>query len=99
MVRHIVMWDFKDEYSDEEKRNNAIKIKTELETLATLISGVISIEVIINPLTSSNSDMMLNSLFDSEEDLNAYQENPHHIAAAKFVRLVTTNRRCIDYIE
>ena len=99
MIRHIVMWDFKEEFDSEQNHKNALKIKAELEALPSIINGVISIEVIIEPLLSNNSDIMLNSLFDSEEALSNYQKNPHHNLVAKFIGCVTTNRRCIDYVD
>lgn len=99
MIRHIVVWNFKAECSKEEKTNYAKKIKNDLESLKNIIAGALSIEVIINPLKTSNCDIMLNSVFDSEISLENYQEHPDHKKAGEFIKTVLTDRRCIDYIE
>lgn len=99
MVRHIVMWNLNEGFTDEEKKFNLEKIKRKLEELKGLIEGVISLEVIINPLVGSNKDVILNSLFESEETLNHYQTHPEHIRVGGFIKSVTCNRVCFDYVE
>lgn len=99
MIRHIVVWNFKKECSNEEKINYANKIKKDLEALKNIINGISSIEVIINPLKTSNCDIMLNSVFDSEVSLQNYQEHPDHKKVGEFIKTVLTDRKCIDYIE
>lgn len=100
MVRHIVLWNRKDGFSPEQRRANAEKVKAELETAAAKIGGVTAFSVIIDVLPSGgNRDVILNSLFESEEALQAYQDHPDHKRAGAFVRDVMTNRACIDYHE
>ena len=36
----------------------------------------------LNPLASSNADVMLDSVFESEEALKAYAVHPEHVAVA-----------------
>lgn len=78
MIRHIVVWNFKDEVSKEERALHAQKIKNDLETLVNEIEGIVSIEVVIDPLSTSNCDIMLNSVYESEITLKQYQEHPEH---------------------
>lgn len=99
MVRHIVMWDLKEGFTEDERKINLDRIKSELENLKNLIEGVISLEVIINPLDGSNKEIMLNSVLKDEESLKNYQIHPEHIKAGKFIKEVTCNRACIDYKE
>lgn len=99
MVRHIVMWNLKDGFTDVERKVNLDRIKSELENLKNLIEGVISLEVIIEPLDGSNRDVILNSVLKDEEALKNYQIHPEHIKAGKFIREVTCNRACMDYKE
>ena len=99
MVRHIVMWNFKEEFSEEQNLQNAQNIKRELEELASSIPGVISIKVSYNPLEGSNRDIVLDSLFESKEALEHYQTHPEHVRAGKIVRAAVTDRCCIDYFE
>ena len=99
MVRHIVAWSFKEGFSDEEKQVHALKIKTELEALPNIIGGIVELNVQINLLPTSNRSAMLNSLFESEEALKAYQVHPEHKKVSEFVRSVMEYRVCLDYIE
>jgi hypothetical protein len=97
MVRHIVAWSFAEGITGDEKLKNAQRIKKELEELKGMIEGIVSIQVLINPLQSSDSDLMLDSVFQDVEALNTYQTHPEHLRAAGFVRSVTTNRKCLDF--
>lgn len=98
MVKHVILWTLKPELSDSEKAKIKEHIKLALEGLMGKIAGLKEIRVHINPLRSSNAEIMLDSLFDSEEALNAYSANSLHVAVAnKYVRPYTQTRNCIDY--
>lgn len=98
MVRHIVAWNFAEGLSAEEKCVKGAEIKKELENLKNLIEGIVSIEVLTEPLSSSDSEIMLDSVFRDEEALKVYQVHPEHVrVGTNFVRPATTNRKCIDF--
>jgi len=99
MVRHIVMWNFKEEFTEEENIKNAQKIKTELEALTSKIEGVISLKVMISTLPSGNRAVVLNSLFTDEDALKNYIVHPEHVRVGTIVRAALTDRVCADYIE
>lgn len=99
MIRHIVTWNFKEGFTPEENRYHAQKVKQELEGLSGLIEGIVSFEVIVNTLASSNRDIVLNSEFTSEETLADYQVHPEHIRVSNYVGTVMMNRTCIDFVE
>jgi len=97
MVKHIVAWNWADNLTEEEKEKNSRLMKKELENLINLIPGIISIKLYTKPLQSSDSDLLLDSEFESEEALKAYQVHPEHVRVANnFVRPVVKNRKCID---
>ncbi len=97
MVHHIVLWNFREELSVQERKEAAARIKRELEAVAGQVSGVISLKVETEALDSGNRDIGLIGAFESEEALQAYQESPAHRAAAAYVGSVTGNRTCLDY--
>lgn len=99
MVRHIVMWNFKDGFTDEENIRNAQRIKEELEALPSVIQGIVSLEVVTSVLASSNRDVVLNSLFVSEDALERYRVHPEHVRISQYVGSVMMNRISIDYFE
>ena len=99
MVRHIVIWDYNEKYNEKENKDNAIKIKEKLESLINCINGIVELKVIINPLNSSNGDLILNGLFQNKEAFEIYQNHPEHLRVAEFVAASTQNRRAFVYIE
>ena len=97
MVNHYVFWNLNDSLSAEEKQKAAETIKEKLEAVEKLVPGVVSLEVKINELESSNRDVALISTFESVEALSAYQVHPEHVKAASYVGSVTCNRTCFDF--
>ena len=97
MVRHIVAWNYADGFTDDENRKNAEILKKELENLKDLIDGIVEIKVYINPMDTSDSDILLDSTFESEEALKAYIIHPEHVrVGTNYVKPVVKNRKCID---
>lgn len=98
MVKHIILWQLKDEYSDAEKADIKAGIKAGLEGLAGQIPGLVEVHVNINGLPSSNADLMLDTTFESAEALKGYSKHPAHVAVADSkVRPYYKNRICLDY--
>lgn len=97
MVKHIIIWNFKKEMSDEEKKESAAKIKAGLEGLKGVVPGLLEVTVHTEFLSSSNGDIMLDSTLTDEAALKAYQENPDHLAVAQYVRSVVESRKCVDF--
>jgi len=97
MVKHIILWNLKEEYNTVEIKNN---IKKEIEGLLGVVPGLLEIKVVIEHLESSNVDVMLYSVLESEEALKNYAVHPEHVKVADtFVRPYTKSRACIDYID
>ena len=98
MVKHIILWNLKQEYSDTEKQEIKQGIKEGLESLAGKIPGLIDIHVITEGLESSTADLMLDSTFEDEESLKGYAQHPEHVAVANGkVRPHTAMRSCLDF--
>ncbi|MGN1024675.1 MAG: Dabb family protein [Lachnospiraceae bacterium] len=98
MVKHIILWQLKDEYSEEQKEEIRGKIKAGLEGLADKIPGLISIHVQTTRLPSSNADLMLECSFTDEASLKGYSVHPDHLEVANgVVRPNIKTRTCIDY--
>ncbi|WP_297637860.1 Dabb family protein [uncultured Clostridium sp.] len=94
MIKHIVAWKIK----DENKKENALKIKAALEDLKDLIPEIKKMEVGINiNRTDAAMDVVLYSEFDSLKDLDSYQVNPYHVSASAFVKSIVVERKVVDY--
>lgn len=98
MVKHVILWTLKEEYSDEHKKEIKKDIKAGLEGLKGRIPGLVDIQVNIDGLASSNADLMLDSTFEDEASLKGYAVHPEHVAVADGkVRPYTAIRSCLDY--
>ncbi len=98
MIRHIVMWTFREQYYGAQVDEIRKNIKEGLEGLQGKIPGLIELHVIADPLPSSNCDLMLDSTFESEEALRGYASHPLHVEVAKnCVDPFRAGRYCIDY--
>ncbi len=76
MVKHIILWQLKDELSAAEKAEIKANIKTGLEGLAGQIPGLVEVHVNINGLPSSNADLMLDTTFTDAAALKGYSHPP-----------------------
>lgn len=100
MVKHIILWQLRDELSTEEKAKIKKEIKTGLEALVGKIPGLLAVSVQIDGLASSNADLMLDSSFEDESALKLYATHPEHVAVADGkVRPYTKTRVCLDFEE
>ena len=98
MVKHIILWQLKDELSGEEREKVKKEIKEGLEGLKGKVPGLLDINVITEGLASSNADIMLDSTLESEEALKGYAVHPSHVAVADSkVRPYTKTRICLDF--
>ncbi|MGL5149263.1 MAG: Dabb family protein [Clostridium sp.] len=98
MVKHIVMWTFKDT-EEGSKEENAVKMKNMIEDLVGVIDEIKELEVGLDFNKSQAAfDLVLYSTFESKEALNAYQVHPKHQEVVKFASRVVDNRAVVDYI-
>lgn len=98
MVKHVIIWTLKNEYSAERKAEIKADIKRELEGLVGKIPGLIEVKVFTDGLPSANCDLMLDTTLESEEALKGYAVHPDHVNAADtFVRPFTALRSCFDF--
>lgn len=96
MVKHIILWTLKDEFKNDEIKNG---IKDGLESLMGVVPGLLEINVQTEKLESSTADVMLCSVFESEEALKNYSVHPAHVAVANTkVRPFTASRACLDFV-
>ena len=98
MIKHVILWTLKNEYSEEEKDQIKLGIKQNLEGLLGKIPGLSEIKVNIDGLSSSNADLMLDSTFENVEALKNYAVHPEHVHVADtYVRPFTATRSCLDF--
>ncbi len=97
MVKHIILWTLKEECNQEQVKK---EMKVALEGLVGVVPGLLKMKIQIQPLPSSNADVMLYSELESEEALKGYAVHPAHVEVADTkVRPFTKTRTVIDFVE
>ena len=98
MVHHIVMWKFKPEIEEEKKPELKKAMKENLAGLVGKVPGLLTVEFVEDPLTSSTHDVALVTTLEKAEDIAVYAAHPAHVAVADtYVRPFVTERACLDY--
>jgi heme-degrading monooxygenase HmoA len=98
MIKHIVVWRLKDQAHGNNRERSAELLKQKLGALRGRIPGLRDVEVGIDfSRTPQSADVLLYSVFDSREALDAYQSHPEHEAFKEFVAAIRSERRLIDY--
>ncbi len=98
MIKHIVMWKFKDFAEGASKQENILKVKSMLEELPSEIDFIREMEVKINVNPKEGLyDAILISAFDTLEDVNNYRVHPEHKKISAFVSLIRESRASVDY--
>lgn len=98
MIRHIVMWKLKEHAEGASRAENILKVRALLESVKDCVPGIVHFEVGVSaPGLESNFDVVLNSTFDDEASLHAYQEHPTHVAIKPFMGAVREERACVDF--
>ena len=101
--RHIVVWDFKEGLSEEEKDTLFNTMKEDLENLTNVIDGIVKLYLVrdvLNPGINGEGQLVLNSWFESEQAYEAYAVHPAHLEIAAYVRSdIVENRRVVNFLE
>ena len=98
MVKHIVMLRLKEYDNKTQKLENALKLKKALESLRVYIDEIHSLEVGLNFNEKPSAfDLVLTSVFESEEDLEIYRMHPEHKKVLVFLNTVTSETAVVDY--
>lgn len=97
MIRHVVMWKFKDRAEGKSKRENMEFVREQLYALLPVISQIKRMEIGFDMTGAETAmDLMLLTEFDTAEDLKIYAVHPEHVKVATYVRSVVETRAVLD---
>lgn len=98
MVYHVVMWNFKEEIEDAQRKELQNEMAKQLEGLVGKVPGLLSAKFVATPLSTSTHDMALVTTLEKAEDIKVYGSHPEHVAVANtYVRPYVCNRACLDF--
>lgn len=97
MIRHVVMWKFKEFAEGKSKEEIMQYIKNSLMALRPLIPQIKLMEIGFDILhTDMSYDMLLITEFDNLSDLEFYKNHPEHKKVSEYVAKVRTGRAVAD---
>ena len=97
MVKHIVLWDLREDLTKEEQLEAMEGIKSRLEALVGKIDGLLDAKVYFDMIDTCNSRIVLDSTLESEEALRGYIVHPEHKLAGTYVKSKVANKRSADF--
>ena len=98
MIRHIVMWQLREQAEGAEKAVNIEKAKSLLLSCSQVVPGILDFEVAAStPGMDCTHDLVLHMLVDDAQVLAAYQNHPQHLAIKPFMKAVVQERCCMDF--
>ena len=92
MIKHIVMWKFK-----ENEEENMKKFLDGLNSLKSIIPEIKNMETGININPKNEFDAILISEFETMEDLEKYKNHPEHLKVSALCKNIRIDRQAIDY--
>ena len=91
LVKHIVMWNLKDEKDGDAVKNKLLSMSKEIEEIK-------NIQVGLNVKTGGTThDVILITEHDSFDNLQKYQDHPYHLEIKKFIPKYCKDRVCVDF--
>ncbi len=94
MIKHIVLFKFK----EENKEVFMKQAKQELEDLVDTIDELKGMEIGINYLGDDKMpDLSLTSTFDNKEGLKVYATHPAHLKVVQLIKPMAIGRWVVDY--
>ncbi len=95
MIKHIVLWKFK-----ENTENEREVFLERLLALNGVIPEIKNAEIKRNVnMNGDNYDAMLISTFDSIENMEKYKVDPRHLEVSSLCKAIRISRASIDYEE
>jgi len=97
MIKHVVLFQFKEFSSYSEKLEKLNEIKHDLEALTQKISVVEKLVVGVNINKDEEYDIVLEVTFNSFKDIDVYAKHPDHVAVGNIIRSILNKRACVDF--
>jgi len=95
MIKHIVLFDFK----DENREDNIEKAKEMLLALIESVPTLQKMEVGVNFSKEARAmDLSIYTEFENIEGLNAYANHPEHLKVVEFIKTVVNSSKVSDYM-
>ena len=94
MVKHLVMWKFKSDVTEEQIQ----QMKSMLEALVEKVPSLVSMSAGRDFSRKARSwDFAICTEFKSQEGLSEYATHPEHVKVAEYIGSLVTEAAAVDY--
>jgi len=98
VIRHIVIWRFKDEAKRSGKIANLERIQRNCAAMRETLPGLLRMELGVNQTPAADAaDLLLLSEFESWEALRSYEAHPLHDELRALIGPLRCERRVLDH--
>lgn len=97
MIKHIVMFKFRDDVEPTVREAAAQSFKQGIEALPAVIPFIRQVQVGFNVNPAEKWDICLDSTFDTLDDVKAYAVHPAHKTVAVALMQHIGERACVDF--
>jgi hypothetical protein len=98
VIRHVVIWRFKDEAKRGGRLHNLDLIRESVNSMRRAVPGLLRLDLGVNQTALPDAaDLMLYSEFESWEALRDYEEHPLHYELRALIGPLRLERRVVDY--
>ncbi len=94
MLTHIVIWKYKSEVGEEERREHVERLRALVGVIAEIQSFAVGFDVLRLPRSYHTG---LVATFRDRAGLEAYTVHPQHVAAADFGRSISEHVASVDF--
>lgn len=96
MIRHVVLWQFKEDVSLKKRSKIIEYMNNTLNSIKEELL-ILQLDLLVDPIETSNADLMLDSVFNNIQHLTEYTINTSHTEMVDYVSKYLCNRMCFDY--
>ncbi len=96
MIRHIVMWKYKETLSENERKELFEKLSAAAENMRGNVKGLLDINLFENKNPKEKHDLCLFCTFGELSDVDSYQTDALHVVFKDIITGNVTDRVCID---
>lgn len=98
MVKHIVFWKINKGGTAEDRQKTLEQFRERTEYLKTIIPEIKEARVALNYNEGDVFHLCIDSVFDNDEALQTYINNPEHLKVREWLNSVSYDKAVFDYI-
>jgi Stress responsive A/B Barrel Domain. len=97
MVKHIVFWKINEGGTAADRERTCKEFCAKIEYLKTIIPQIKTAVVGLNYIEGDVFHICIDSIFESDGDLQAYINHPEHLKVREFMNSVSYDKTVFDY--